>query len=534
MTRRRCTALRLTSDLSQGGRRARASALVGALVAAVACCACAVEVEVDAAVTFEQDIAPLFAARCVPCHGVGVGEGGYRTGGYLEVIGCVSEGAPATAGEGGAPAPLLVALRREDHRGVLTPAELALVERWVERGAPARAGFAHPAGIIDPRSPDWHGLLAGKDGYARLRDGALDDACGHCHEGAPSGRPEGGALSGATACSACHAEQGGALACGTCHGQGSEPLPPRDRCFFPQGPEPGAHAAHAAASEASPGGIGCQTCHPVPDAAAVLSGVHGDGRVDVALPEGQDWGAPSLTSTSFGLACAGSCHSGAEAPIAWSAAGPLGCQGCHATPPEAHPPGPCSSCHEHLQPDGQGLLPGARHLDGRIEPVDGAGGCGRCHGQGEDDWPSSGAHLAHRAPRDSAPVGCEDCHRVPASIRAEGHIDDLSPGAEVIFGGRALARGFAPSYQGGECADTACHAGPGARDPSPRWSSPPAQDLGCESCHGAPPPSPHTDASSCQARVCHGAQVALRPDGPGITEQGRARHVNGLIDVEAP
>ena len=510
-------------------RRAH-SALVPVLVLAVLGC----EIErtrEDATPTFEE-VGPVLSQRCGACHSGDDAEAGYAVDRFLDAIACVPDGRAATLADAAGVVPLLAALDRDDHAGFITGDERALLRLWVAAGAPARVGFVHPAGVIDPRSADWHGALATRDGYRRMLDASLDDACGRCHAGAPA-QPGGDGfqpLDGATDCRTCHSEPGGPLACGTCHGQGADPLPPRDNCYFPGGTVAGAHDVHLQSSGLFPAAISCGHCHPSLGA-EVLSGRHGDGQVDVVLPDAlEDW-EPAAFDPETG-ACTGRCHG--VATVSWTAtASPEPCQGCHSSPPPEHPPRPCGDCHRGVADDGTALWPGAPHLDGRVDLGDGTGRCGTCHGDGADDgWPESGAHSAHRDPARGAPVACETCHVVPDTVDVRGHIDDTSAGAEIAFGGVATALGATPSYADGTCTGTACHARPGAALPNPRWDE--RLELDCGSCHATPPAPPHTTWNLCSARACHGGEVIVYPDGPDITAMGRDLHVDGTVNTGLP
>jgi hypothetical protein len=132
-----------------------------------------------------------------------------------------------------------------------------------------------------------------------------------------------------------------------------------------------------------------------------------------------------------------------------------------------------------------------------------------------------------------APIECSECHRVPALVVAQGHLDRGQPTpADVVFSGRAVARGRDPIYSGGGCVDVACH-GAGLPDGAPLdapWDAPttPSPEP-CARCHGAPPDSPHTSLDSCATTLCHGGQVAPTPDGPSLTAAGQAMHIDGAV-----
>lgn len=474
-----------------------------------------------------DDVAPVVEAACVSCHGPARAEGGYRLDRYLHAIACPAsaEGVPAVEPPG-ADAPLLVALEREDHAGRLDAREAALLRAWVEGGAPARIGAAHPAGWVDPRSPDFHGAALRAERWARVLDPEAPGACARCHAGistddAPA---HGGVAPGATACTDCHRDQGGPLACSTCHGTLGSPYPPRDPCFHPEeAARAGAHAAHARA------GVECAVCHGERTIEMLGGEVHGGGAVEVALDparagEGARFDAAART-------CASGCHDrgGAHPEPRWQAGAGLDCASCHQSPPEDHYPGACSSCHAEADAEGTALVPGPLHANGVVDLGDGSGGCGACHGEGEDPTPASGAHAAHALPSSAAPIGCEACHVVPDSVDAPGHLDDV-PGAEVRFGERAHARGASPRYEAGTCRDVACHgAGLGGGSVSaPRWHGDEAIAGRCGACHGLPPPAPHPDRAGCSTLGCHGAYAT---PGPGVSELGRTVHVDGEVDL---
>jgi hypothetical protein len=108
---------------------------------------------------YAVEVAPILARACVPCHSDVAPEGGWRATSYLDTIGCVGGSAdPATAPPDDR-APILTALESDAHRGVVEPAERAVLEAWVRASAPAFRGTVHPPGIVDPRSPSWHGKL---------------------------------------------------------------------------------------------------------------------------------------------------------------------------------------------------------------------------------------------------------------------------------------------------------------------------------------------------------------------------------------
>lgn len=337
-----------------------------------------------------------------------------------------------------------------------------------------RPSSIHPAGFAD-------------DHRAPLRAAGWDPGpCYDCHT------PD----EGPGACRACHPD--GADACDVCH---AEPDPP--------------HRAHL--------DFDCVTCHPVPAARATPG--HIEDRPEDVRFTGRARGSDGIPTYAEGRCADTACHAGpgAASPTpAWG--GPLngGCGACHGMPPADHPRDRCDRCHGAVvDADGRIVEP-ALHLDGRVQAVDWrALPCDGCHGDGSAAPPPAldgrsdidargvGAHRAHLAPMAGAPVACETCHVVPARNDAPGHVDDDTPGAEVIFSGRA---GEGARYRGGQCADTACH-GPDR----PSWTG----DAPCGTCHGVPPAGhPAGDCARCHVVAAPGGGFAAP-----------AEHVDGRLDV---
>lgn len=490
---------------------------------------------------FKADVEPVLQERCTSCHGGDDPEGGYSTETYLDAIGCTQDGDVATlADEDGGVAPLLAALEREDHEGLLSSAERSVLSTWVDDGARSLPETIHPVGWLDPRSESWHGAVLRQEGFARMLDHSLPDACGRCHAGAPSTAAKlTEPAERAPACTSCHGEPKGVLACGTCHGDGARRAePPRDPCAFPGGPKGGAHAAHLGASKLRVGKLGCDSCHPGVDEGDPISGDHANGSVDVVL-DPELAGKDARYDASAGT-CTVTCHSreGARAEPSWLADDELGCGDCHGAPPADHYVGKCSSCHPGANDDGTALGDATLHMNGRVDlGRDGSGRCGGCHGQGDDPWPSQGAHPAHRAPAISAAIACDSCHLVPKEVLAPGHLD-REPGADVTFSGLATARGAEPTFDADDasCAGVACHGAglASARGVAPKWIAADSGAALCGSCHSVPPPAPHTGDPGCAATLCHGGEISSWPQGPRISPAGKSRHVDGDIDVGAP
>jgi predicted CxxxxCH...CXXCH cytochrome family protein len=509
-----------------GGRTPAVTLVLGALLGVSGCEK--ERVVEDPPPVFAGEIGTLFAARCSKCHEGPAPAGGFRTGSYLDAIGCGNSGSAAiVAGTEGYP--LLRTLDDETHRALLVPSERRAVEAWLVAGSSSSRGGVHGPGIIDPRSPEFHGRALRAELYRPMLDATSDRACGRCHDGANDSRPAGVtfAAPGAPSCTSCHEQARGTLACSTCHGEGVRASPPRDACFFPdEAARAGAHAAHVSPSTARSTAIPCATCHPLPGA-RVIDGRHGDGKVDVEL-DGTRIG-PEAEYDPDTSRCAVTCHHRQDGPgnIAWSDPTPLACNGCHGAPPNDHPPGACTTCHREADATGTHLSGGPLHMNGRVDLGDGSPGCGTCHGLDDDPWPSTAAHRSHERPTLTDPVDCGSCHPVPGTLQATGHMNGT---VDIVFSGRARDRGADPIWDGTSCADVACHGAKleGAPAMPPVWTDPSGKAAECGACHGLPPPQ-HTPSTSCDRSDCHGDEVRRTGSSLWITPFGRGLHVDGTI-----
>jgi predicted CxxxxCH...CXXCH cytochrome family protein len=358
----------------------------------------------------------------------------------------------------------------------------------------------HPVGIADPASPDFHGALVRSLGWNL-------STCMTCH-----GDDFAGGRAGKS-CLGCHDQ--GPTGCTVCHGQ-----PPAS----------GAHARHA-------GRFGCDVCHIKPtrwdepghlrdeagaliDRARVTFG--GLARAHGATPS---WDGTRCSSTY--------CHG--DATPAWNGgASEAGCGSCHRIPPPSHASRRCGDCHARVADSTARIVDDRLHVDGTVNVGDDSGSCAACHPL------PGGAHAAHLQARHQlrAPLGCGDCHQVPAALDSPGHIDQ--PGAEVFPDGTsALARsdGARATWDAaaGRCSDVYCHGGGRAlgadttativRQPS--WDGDQSAAV-CGACHGVPPadaahPAPMTlaDCNRCHARTI---------DASGALVRGGA-HLDGIIDA---
>lgn len=514
------------------------------LCAALACLACACEVQDPGSVApqFAADVQPILQARCIRCHGEAAPKGGWSAESYLSTIACDSQGKPVTV-EDDAGVPLLDVLDRADHKDTVDPSERGLLQRWVDSGAPSRDGEMHLVGWLNPRSPNFHGTQLHKDRFNKLFDLTDRGACGHCHRGAPVRDPKlKDGPDRAPACTTCHREPEGVLACGTCHGDGaSRAYPPRDPCFFPNGPKAGAHAAHLTDSKLRKGHLTCTTCHPKVYPDDLISGTHADGTVEVVIDETLGGKGAKYDRTTG--SCTVECHTqkGKHQNPVWAKDKNFTCNDCHSSPPANHFSGPCSKCHPGVNDTGTAMLDTTFHINGVIDlGRDGSRRCGMCHGVTDDPndpWPASGAHPVHHGSTLSAALPCTSCHMVPMNVTDKGHFDQ-GPIPVITFGGLATARGAKPTFDPTTktCRNVACHGAElaASADYAPVWRDAKPGAAVCGSCHLVPPSAPHTADTGCQATICHGSEISQWPAGPRLSTTGVARHVNGKLDFGAP
>jgi len=496
------------------------------LAVAVVLAACSADRATAPAPTWDDDVEPIVAAKCVECHSGSAPAAGFRLDSYIDAIGCASPGNAPVVLPAGSAAPIVAALDTPPHVGLLTGDEQATLLAWVTASAPAFSANVHTPDIVDPRAPGFHGTTLRAAWWKPMLDPSDPNACGVCHDGAPS-RPASVTVGApdAPSCTSCHDQPGGVLACGTCHGTSEHAYPPRDPCFFPND-SGGAHAAHVESNAFDTGGLPCSTCHPTPNPNDVISGTHGDGALEIAFDPSRVSPEASWDPTS--AACAVSCHDrgGARPRPTWNDTTPVGCNDCHGSPPANHYAGPCNACHAEANAQGTALSGGPLHMNGVVDLGDGSGTCGACHGAGDDPWPRDATHQAHESPTISEPVACGDCHVVPTSVLSPGHL--TSPVA-IKFSGHALDRGAIPTWDGTRCQNVACH-GANLADPpgEPAWGD--ASAANCGACHGIPP-TEHTTALDCNRSTCHGNEVTSPPN-LSITTSGLSLHVNGVIDVQ--
>ncbi|MFH0988453.1 MAG: CxxxxCH/CxxCH domain-containing protein [bacterium] len=245
--------------------------------------------------------------------------------------------------------------------------------------------------------------------------------------------------------------------------------------------------------------------------------------------------APALVAASYPLNECKTCHGstfqgGATVDVSCSKSG------CHmdasgvAKSPEA-----CNTCHGNFSAPANDLLSAA-------PPKSVAGGTSITER-------GVGAHQAHLVTTVlGKTVKCAECHTIPASLSAAGHLD-ASPQAEVVFNdtlARVRSAGIipVPSYSGTSmtCNNSYCHGNwkirkatssyqyvfsdsvmVGAND-SPVWTGGQAE-AACGSCHGIPPKG-HVAASLI---ICQGCHTGVVDEFGKIID--KSKHINGKINV---
>lgn len=347
-------------------------------------------------------------------------------------------------------------------------------------------GRIHPPGIAEETSENFHGRELARRDY----DFGL---CAKCH-----GEDFSGGAAGAS-CLDCHDDS--PTACTTCHREDTET---------------GAHATHRTS------GATCAECHVVPaswdDDGHIRRGGKADprpaevlfgARAALTLDAADRAGPPQYEAgTCRNVYCHGDvlgAAGGAATQPVWTSAATGGCARCHGAPPPSHAQAACATCHPASAP----------HIDGAIQ-IGRTAGCDGCHGTAGDPAPpfdlagnefitaiGVGAHQAHLtgASQLRAPLACSECHTVPTTVGAVGHIDSPLP-ADVL-----PAVGWNRTTQ---TCGTWCHG-----SATPVWTQ--RGGAACGTCHAVPPQTPsHAGVFGVQScATCHPT----------------AGHMNGGVDV---
>ncbi|MBI5510741.1 MAG: CxxxxCH/CxxCH domain-containing protein [Deltaproteobacteria bacterium] len=265
--------------------------------------------------------------------------------------------------------------------------------------------------------------------------------------------------------------------CGNCHG-----LPPP----FPHPAESGCFGCHGEVIAA-----GNQT-FAAPE-------LHVDGTLQVVRIHTADWGNPQAHGPGF-------------------LADPSRCGACHGAALDGGAVGiSCEGCHGGWQSD-----------------------CAFCHGGSQDPAPPEdvagsdlitargvGAHQSHlkTTSAEHRLVVCDDCHLVPATLLAVGHIDTPLP-AELTWSSVAATGGAAATFDGESCTGGYCHGASlvaGGSNTAPAWGVTSPPQASCGTCHALPPNDPHPQLTDCNQ--CHAEVIAAG----NATFTAPAKHVDGVV-----
>jgi predicted CxxxxCH...CXXCH cytochrome family protein len=439
--------------------------------------------------TWKADIAPLLAQSCGSCHSGSDPAAGFRTDDYFQVI------ARAHAGDASS---LLLTIQSDATHAPFASTFVQLKTWVVDDELGYETSQVHGPGLMNPSDPTFHGAVA---------SGLLSwnlSSCTQCH-----GTDFAGGKSG-VACTTCH--EGGLTSCTGCHGQP---------------PSTGAHLAHVSGVLSK--AFDCAECHTKPAVYTDVGHLHsGPGTVHFGTLASKD--ATPTYDPSTQTCSAVYCHGGAFTDSAatqrtptWSGgADQAACGTCHGLPPSGHQNtgDQCVNCHSGVVDAQRHIRDVARHVNGTKDFGIGADTCTSCHGQP----PTTGSHIAHTDAVHllAAPVACADCHTVPATVDAPGH---LTANAQVtITGVRATGSGHTQPAWNPEtqtCTNVACHG-----VEQPQWGG--GQEvIACGSCHGIPPATADHDPSLTLSDCvrCHASTV-----GPGGAIKVGGTHINGAID----
>ncbi|MFC1546907.1 hypothetical protein ACFL5M_00110 [Candidatus Neomarinimicrobiota bacterium] len=359
----------------------------------------------------------------------------------------------------------------------------------------------HPAGWITPADPNFHGDLVGSEGWSNCQkchgddlDGGIAElACSSasCHtEGDAIPHPDEWTTSGADLFHGNWVREVGDAPCADCHG--SDYL---------------GGFTEMACTNASCHVGGGSSPHPVlaefidPEHANYHGAIFWDNNFDFA--DCQDCHGSNLDGGVVDFSCSNvTCHTATD--------GVYACDNCH------------SSATSNLP-----FTNVRNETDSTVASV--------------------GLHNSHLSPvRAVRPaMACDDCHEVPASMWATGHIDATPDEAEVPFGTLATHSGsLTPvwDHSGGTCADTYCHGNFAfAKDTSSyqfayedtvmvgnnataSWTEVYTGGNFCSFCHGYPPTGHYQTFTTCGG--CHANVVG----GDHLSIIDLSKHLNGQND----
>ena len=521
---------------------------------------------------WQDDIGPLFASHCSACHSGSDAPADYRTTSYSDVIAWGADG-QRTVVAGDPNSLLLQMLTQGDATHELTPDARERVREWAVNCDLAYSNsLVHDRGLMDPSSSEFHGAL--------LRNSQWNfGVCASCHGDDFSG----GAAE--ASCLDCHAD--GPKACDVCHGSTLNTAPPRalDSRTATTEVAVGAHQQHLVAGTLHQP-VECSECHVVPQRFEDPGHVfRADGSIDPlpaevifgslagrSIDDANRAGPPSWdrsTKTCGNVYCHGDAladDAGSNTTPDWTSvgSGQADCGTCHGRPPASHASDTCSNCHGQVINSDEKIAHFSLHINGVVEVGNGGEGCSACHGSIRSAAPPNdlagnvdnesvgvGAHDAHVfANRFRGPIPCGECHLMPGSLNAPGHIDTGSPAEvfpdEATFGTLAAADGAMPIWDRNTttCSSVYCHGGGTQLQEdkaaglirSPSWVGSDDRPECGTSCHATPPEDTRHATygafacSDCHTETVDASGAIIFDSSSGLLT---SKHINGEVDVWA-
>jgi predicted CxxxxCH...CXXCH cytochrome family protein len=277
----------------------------------------------------------------------------------------------------------------------------------------------------------------------------------------------------------------------------------------------GSHKVHTISTG---GNYDCVRCHLGYTRTTITAATHVNGLIELGaagFTYSQGGGATHPAANSFGTCSATNCH-GQGAPT-WGATSAAPVKGFPYSATQ------CAKCHGSAatNPFYSTAIPKVTlNTDAKV-----------------------GAHTDHLfgTRNISSAIACPECHTVPATVAAAGHMNGT---ALVAYNG-PLAK--ANTTNATSCATTWCHGGNTTLIPqnspartTPAWGTrfPTTSTLGtggtgtsgsgyCAQCHGYPPRNA-THAGKT-ASSCTGCHPHINAD--GLTFNDKTKHVNGIIEA---
>ena len=258
----------------------------------------------------------------------------------------------------------------------------------------------------------------------------------------------------------------------------------------------------------------------------------------------------------------------AGASPAWDAPqGSVSCGDCHGIPPADHPAGltklDCTRCHGDAI-DASGVPNPAKHVSGQIDLAAGVTtSCATCHGDVTARTANPPVNVPPGDPRSAPPtdaegrpvsdasatsigahqnhvvagvlgvkVACSECHVVPTTLLAPGHLDNQ---VTLTFGPLASKGGLTPTYDPATqtCSNVYCHG----NFPSSKVTLPPTPPtwnvaVACGTCHDLPPPFPAHVPVDVTAQGCGtttNPAISCHPAPYSPTTVDPTLHIDGKV-----